>query len=355
MDLEEKIELVKKNPTEEILTEEDLKNLLETNEHPEHYIGFEISGKLHLGTLLICGIKINDFSKAGIKCKVFLADWHTFLNKKLGGNWDNIIKAYKYYEEAFKFFCPDAKIILGSELYFNNNEYWKDVVRFSSLVTLPRLMRTLTIMGRSEKEKLFASQMIYPPMQAVDVKYLCQIAHGGTDQRKVHVLCREIFPKLGWEKPIAVHHHLLAGLEKPPEIKDKFEKVEAAKMSKSKPWTCIFIHDNEEEIKEKLMKAWCPEGIIDGNPVLEIAQYIIFRMKKRFEIERKGKYNDTLEFFEYKELEEFYKQKKIHPLDLKESVARVLSEILKPIREHFEKPKNKKLLEIFEKLKEDNL
>lgn len=347
MDLEERIELIKKEPTEEILTEKDLRELLQTHERPEHYQGFEISGKLHLGSLIVSGIKINDFLRAKVKCKVFLADWHTFLNKKLGGNWENIKKACEYYKEAFEFFCPGVKVILGSELYFNNNEYWKDVVKFSSLVTLSRLMRTLTIMGRSEKEKLFASQMIYSPMQAVDVKYLCQIAHGGTDQRKIHVLCREIFPKLGWEKPVAVHHHLIPGLDKPPELKDKAERVIASKMSKSKPWTCIFIHDKEEEIREKIRKAWCPEGIVEENPILEYAKYIIFRVKKSFEIEREAKYGGTIEFFDYKELEEYYRQRKIHPLDLKENVARELNEILKPIREHFEKPKNKKLLEIF--------
>ncbi len=350
MDVETKIELVKKIPTEEDLTEEDLRELFETNEHPEHYQGFEISGLLHLGTLIVSGIKINDFAKAGIRVKVFLADWHTFLNKKLGSDWERIIKASKYYEEAFKFFCPKVKVILGSELYLNNNEYWKDLVRFASLVTLPRLMRTLTIMGRSEKEKLYASQMIYSPMQAVDVKYLAQIAHGGSDQRKIHVLCREIFPKLGWEKPIAVHHHLLAGLEKPPEVESKLERVVAAKMSKSKPWTCIFIHDTYEQIKEKLKKAWCPEGIVEGNPVLEIAKYIIFRLKESFEIEREEKYGGSLEVHSYEELEDLYKAKQIHPLDLKENVARELDEILKPIREHFEKPRYKKLLEVFKEV-----
>jgi tyrosyl-tRNA synthetase len=87
LDLETKLDLIKRPPTEEIITEQELRSLLETNEHPEHYIGFEISGLLHLGTLIICGYKINDFSKAGIRTKVFLADWHSFINNKLGGSW----------------------------------------------------------------------------------------------------------------------------------------------------------------------------------------------------------------------------------------------------------------------------
>jgi tyrosyl-tRNA synthetase len=53
MDIESKIELIKKSPTEEIITEEELREKLKTGEKLKHYIGFEISGLLHLGTLII--------------------------------------------------------------------------------------------------------------------------------------------------------------------------------------------------------------------------------------------------------------------------------------------------------------
>lgn len=350
MDLESKLELIRKLPTEEIITEGELRELLETNSHPEHYIGFEVSGFLHIGTLFMCGMKINDFSEAGIRTKVLLADWHSFLNKKLGGDWENIIKASKYYRKAFEFFCPKAKVVLGSDLYHHNDEYWRDLVRISSKVTLPRLMRTLTIMGRSEKEKLSFAQLIYPPMQATDVKYLGpDLAHGGSDQRKAHILCREVFPSLGWKKPVAVHHHLLPGLAKPPKVEsgNKAERVIAAKMSKSKPWTAVFIHDSKEEIVRKLNKAYCPPRITEGNPVTEIVKYLIFRFKRRFLVERKPEYGGTREFNSYEEFETAYLKGKIHPADLKANVAREVNEIVKPIREHFEKPANKKLLEVF--------
>jgi len=350
MDLEKKIDLIKAPPTEEIILEQELKELLQRNDHPEHYIGFEISGLLHLGTLIMSGNKINDLIDAGVHCKVFLADWHSFINKKLGGSWENILKASKYFAEGFKFYCPKAEIVLGSDLYHNNDEYWKDVIRFSSHITLARNTRCLTIMGRNEKENLNFAQYIYPPMQGVDVKYLGEnLPHGGMDQRKAHVLVREVFPKLGWKKPIPIHHHLLAGLAEPPKIKteEKLEKVIAAKMSKSKPWTAIFIHDSDEQIREKLIKAWCPPKEVEMNPVLEIVKYIIFRKKKFFVLDRSSKFGGTKEFQSYEELEKDYVAGKIHPSDLKENVARELNKIIKPIRDHFEKPSNKKLLEVF--------
>ena len=208
MDIETRMELIKKEPAEEIITEEELRELLQTNPHPRHYIGFEISGLLHLGTLFLSGYKVNDLIEAGVDCTVYLADWHSFINNKLGGVWENILKASKYFGEGFRFFCPKAKIILGSELYHGNDEYWKDIIRFSKHITLTRNTRCLTIMGRSQGEKLDFAQYLYPPMQGVDVKYLGpHMPHGGMDQRKVHVLCREVFPKLKWEKPIPIHQH----------------------------------------------------------------------------------------------------------------------------------------------------
>src|SRR5574342_1360693 len=124
MDLEGRISLVLKGPTEEIITMAELRNLLQTVSRPRHYIGLEISGKLHLGSLLLTGYKINDFIKAGVNTNVFLADWHTYINNKLDNDWQKIIEVSKYFGEAFKFFCPGVNIILGSSLYYTSDDYW---------------------------------------------------------------------------------------------------------------------------------------------------------------------------------------------------------------------------------------
>ncbi|MEM4339577.1 MAG: hypothetical protein QXE03_05120, partial [Candidatus Nitrosocaldus sp.] len=117
MDIESRLELIAREPTEEIVTLEELRSLLETDARPKHYIGLEISGLLHLGSLVLTGFKINDMIKAGVECTVFLADWHTFINDKLQGDWDVIRKVSRYYEDAFKFFCPGINVVMGSELY----------------------------------------------------------------------------------------------------------------------------------------------------------------------------------------------------------------------------------------------
>ena len=67
MDVTNKVDLIKRPPTKEIVKDEaELIELLNTNSKPKHYIGLEISGFLHLGSLISTGFKINDFIKAGI-------------------------------------------------------------------------------------------------------------------------------------------------------------------------------------------------------------------------------------------------------------------------------------------------
>ena len=342
MDVDERLAFIMREPTEEVVTSDELHTLIETKTHPKHYIGLEISGMLHIGSLVMTGFKINDFMKAGINTTVFLADWHTYINDKMGGDWDRIKKVSQYYTEAFKFFCPGVNIVLGSDLYKKTQDYWENLVRFSKHMTLARTMRSLTIMGRSEAEKnLDLSQLLYPPMQSVDIKALdLDIVHAGMDQRKIHMLVREIFPKLGWKVPVLVHHHLLPGLSEPLRISlDEGTGDDtriSSKMSKSKPASGILIHDDEKVIRDKIGKAFCPVGVAAGNPILELVRYVIFHEFDEFVIERPTKYGGSITYTSYKDIEHDFITKKIHPMDLKNSTATYINKIIEPIRKHFE-------------------
>ena len=331
MDITKKVELVEKPPTEEVVTHDELVQLFQTNNSPKHYIGLEISGFLHLGSLISTGFKINDFAKAGVKCTVFLADWHTLINDKLGGDWETISKVSKYYHDAFKIVCPKAEIVLGSDLYEQRKEYWSEFVKFTKHMSLARTMRTLTIMGRSEnEEKIDLAKLLYPPMQAVDIHSLdVDIAHAGMDQRKIHMLVREIFPKMKWKVPVAVHHKLLPGLSKPADTKDMI----LGKMSKSDPNSGIFIHNPDDEIKNKIKKAWCEEGITENNPLLEISRHVIFHEFDEMNIERPEKFGGNVSYGNYSELELDFAKKRLHPGDLKQTVGNYLVKIVSPIRD----------------------
>ncbi len=370
------LELIKKPPTEEILTEERLKEYINQKIKLRHYIGYEISGFVHLGTGLICMQKVADFQKAGIETIIFLADYHSWINKKLGGDLSVIRKvAGGYFKEALKISLKcvggDAEkvsFVLGSELYEKLGlEYLENVLKVSMGMTLSRARRSVTIMGRKKGEEINFAQLIYVPMQVADIFSLkVNLPHGGLDQRKAHVIALEVWKDFGY-KPVAVHHHLLLGMHITEEQRKKIleakrtgnrelfeESIIEIKMSKSKPESAIFIHDSEEEIKRKIMKAFCPPNEIEFNPIIELLKYIIFpyleRKNRKLEIENLKKGTKKT----YEKLEDFendYIKGEIHPLDLKNAVANYLIEILEPARKYFLDGSGKKYLEELTNLK----
>lgn len=351
MDIQSKIDLVKRSPTEEIVTEADLKKIFENYQHPRHYIGFEISGMIHIGSGLCTSMKIKDMISAGVKPTIFLADYHSYINEKLGGDLEKIQKvALGYFKHAFvSLGLDDSKVdyVLASNIY--DKDYWKYVLKISKDTTLKRMMRCLTIMGRKESDNTSCAGVVYPAMQAADIFQLdVQIAHAGMDQRKIHMLARELSHTYKRDF-VAVHGHLLPGLQGPGrmnspgvstgDLDSKVEEEMDAKMSKSKPDSAIFIHDSEDQIKNKIKKAYCPEKIVEGNPIIEYAQYLIMR-EKPLQIVRPAKFGGDLTISTIDELKQIYLDGKLHPMDLKAAVTTQLSEILKPSREYFEKNKH---------------
>jgi tyrosyl-tRNA synthetase len=195
-------------------------------------------------------------------------------------------------------------------------------------------------MGRNTNENLDFSQFLYPAMQSTDIHALdLDLVHSGTDQRKIHMLMREVFPKLNWKVPVSLHHHLLPGLTEPVKLgltEDSSEDLRiSSKMSKSKPMSGIFIHDDNKTIEMKIKKAFCPIGVSENNPILEIIRYIIFHRYKEFIIERPSKYGGTISYSSYSELKEDYDKQKIHPQDIKQSTSLYLCKLIEPIRNHF--------------------
>ena len=82
MDLESRLELIK-GVGEEIITEQELRKLLETNDKPIAYDGFEPSGLSHVPFGILRPLMIKDLQKAGVHLKLWLADWFAWINNKM--------------------------------------------------------------------------------------------------------------------------------------------------------------------------------------------------------------------------------------------------------------------------------
>src|SRR3989344_738620 len=315
MEFNKRLELIKRN-TVEIISEDEMRELLRKNKKPVVYCGYEPSGNIHLGHFVTLS-KILDFEKSGFKGKILLADVHAMLNRKADEKQiKNEIRAWK---KTIKAIGLKSEIILGSDFEFKK-DYQKDVIEIAQRATINRGLRSMQEVAR-DLEHATISQLWYPLMQIVDIKYLkADVALGGLEQRKIHMLGKENSKVLN-HNFIAVHTPLITSLKG------------EGKMSKSIPGSSIFLTDSCEEIKSTIKNAFCPEKQIENNPILQILKLVIFPRVKELIIKRNEKFGGEIKIGNYEELEKIYSQGKLHPMDLKNSVSEELEKIIKPIRE----------------------
>lgn len=318
METENRKELVLRNTTE-VVTEEELDEVLE-KDSPTTYVGYETSGPLHLGHWVSIR-KILDLQKAGFNLKVLFADLHTYLNKK--GEEDWIQAMTEYWQATFEALGVDADFIRGRE-FQEDTEYFHDILQLSKDTTINRGTRSMQEVARGDRDSQSISQIIYPLMQALDIEYLdVDLAVGGIEQRKIHMLAREVLPKIGYRKPTCLHHPLVVSLQG------------TDKMSSSKPSTMFPLHASEDTIKDRINDAFCPQGETEENPVIQICRFHIFGDDETLMIERPEKYGGNVEYTELEELKQDFESEELHPADLKSAVADHIAEKLEPVRERF--------------------
>lgn len=319
MDLDERVQLVERNISE-VITREELRELLERKAHPRAYVGYEPSGRVHLGHMLTVN-KLRDLQDAGFEVTVLLADMHAYLNRK--GSMEEMRELADYNKKCFIALGLDekkARFALGSEIQLGR-DYFLDVQRLALETTLHRARRSMDLVGRREENPRVA-RVLYPLMQVVDIVALgVDVAVGGMDQRKIHMLARDNLPKLGYRAPVCIHTPIIHGLDGGEKMSSSMDNF-------------IAVDDPEAEIKRKLRKAFCPLGEAANNPVLELYQYLIFPRYPEVVIKRPEKYGGALDYRSYEELEKDFVRREVHPQDLKESAAGYVSDMLSPVRDH---------------------
>ncbi len=313
MNNKKSIELIKRN-TVEVINEDKIRKFLKKG---VVYCGYECSGEIHLGHLVTI-LKLLDLQKAGIKVKILLADWHTWLNKK--GDWDFVNSQLKQWEKGFKAIGLRAEIVRGTS-YQRKSDYFEDILKLALHVTVNRGVRSMQKVAR-DIENAKISQIIYPLMQVADVKYLkTNFVVAGSDQRKIYMLGVDEGQDIGLQEAVYLYTPLIPGLKGP-----------GTKMSSSIKESFISIRDSKKDIEKKINKAYCQTRDIKNNPVLAITRLIIFPKFEKMKIKRSNKFGGDIEFKNYKSLEKSFELGELHPADLKKAVAESLEKIIAPIR-----------------------
>jgi tyrosyl-tRNA synthetase len=326
MDVEERLELIKRN-TVEIISEQELKKLLAEKKQPVIYWGTAPTGRPHIG-YLFPALKMADLIRAGFKLKILLADIHAALDNVA---WPILEKRYEYYKkiiplllQAIGVDTKNVEFVRGSSFQMQE-KYIYDVLKMSTFTSVHDAHKAASeVVKMGDNPRL--SGLIYPLMQALDEVYLEADAQlGGTDQRKIKVLARENLPKLNYTPRIEVMHDLIPGL------------TQGGKMSSSVEDSKIDLVDDEKTIQSKLNKAYCLEGD-PNNGLLPFLKHVLMIIKadkgEKFLVERPEKFGGNKSYKNYEEIEKDFLEKKLHPMDLKNSLAKEIAKLLKPIQDH---------------------
>ncbi len=308
-----KIDLIKRNCVE-IINEDKIQKFMKKG---SVYCGYECSGEIHLGHLVTI-LKLLDLQKAGIKVKILLADWHTWLNKK--GDWDFVNKQLKQWEKGFKSVGLKANIVKGTT-FQKKPDYFEDVLKLSLGLTVNRGVRAMQQVAR-DIEHAKISQIIYPLMQVEDVKKLeVNFVVSGTDQRKIYMMGTDQGKEIGLQEAVYLYTPLIPGLAGP-----------GTKMSSSVANSFISIRDKKEDVKKKVNKAYCTQGDIENNPILAITRLVVFPSLDKLEVKRPDKFGGNINFKSYEDVEKAFESGKLHAADLKSAVAESIEKIIAPIR-----------------------
>src|SRR3989344_9145507 len=322
MNIQDKLNLIKRN-TEEIIGEEELKEILSKKKKPAVYLGTAITGSPHIA-YLTWALKLADFLRAGFEVKILLADLHGALDNT---PWEVLEKRYSYYEkiipllfESLEVKTSSLKFVKGSEFQLSK-DYFLDLMKLSTYVSVHDATKAASeVVKLGDNPKL--SGILYPLMQALDEEYLgVDVQYGGVDQRKIFVLAGEVLPKIGYRKRVHVMTPMLPGLI-------------GSKMSASVPASKIDLLDDEVTVRKKINAAECVAGNPD-NGLMAFLKHLIFVVKKdrkeSFVVERKAEHGGKLVYASYEDLERDFISQKLHPGDLKAAVAREIISLLEPM------------------------
>ncbi|MGQ3410912.1 tyrosine--tRNA ligase [Natrinema sp. LN54] len=320
-------DLITRN-AEEVVTDEEVSDLAADPAGKRAYVGYEPSGVLHLGHLLTAN-KLIDLQEAGMDVVILLADVHAYLNDK--GTFDEIQDTAEQMKAQFLAYGLDeaqTEFVYGSEFQLDE-EYVLDLHTLEVDTTMNRAQRAMAEIQGDETAKV--SHLVYPLMQSLDIEYLdLDLAVGGLDQRKVHMLAREKLPEVDYEVRPALHTPIVADLTSGE-----------GKMSSSEGVT-ISMEDSTEDLEEKVNSAYCPptrdpEPDDDGNerenPVLELFEYHVFPRFDEIVVERPEKYGGDLTYEDYEALADDLESGELHPADAKGTLATYLDELIAPGRE----------------------
>ncbi|KAL8342598.1 hypothetical protein RB598_004125 [Gaeumannomyces tritici] len=332
---EERLALINEN-LEEALNMEIIEEILAQGRDPKIYWGSATTGRPHVG-YFVPALKLAQFLAAGCELTILLADIHGFLD-----NLKAPIEIVEYRAEYYKFVIqamlravgvPTEKLrfVLGSS-YQKSAPFIMDVYKLASLTSEHDARRAgAEVVKQSDNAPL--SGLLYPLLQALDEEYLGADAQfGGTDQRKIFTLAKEVLPKIGYKPRAHMMNPMIPGLQ-------------GTKMSSSDPDSKIDLLDSAEAVTKKLRKAESVPKVPEGNGILAFVEFVLLPASKlklghpEFRVERERDGLEPLVYDNIEKIRQDYREDVLSPQLLKPAVTKGLLELMAPIQAEFQASK----------------
>ncbi|XWV25640.1 tyrosine-tRNA synthetase [Tupanvirus deep ocean] len=317
------------------------------------YFGTAPTGRIHIGYLVPL-LKIADFLKAGCEVKILFADLHAVLDN-LKSTMQQVEFRTSYYEKMIKSILKNLNVPLDKLTFVRGSSfqlsqaYTMDMYKISTLATLHDAKKAgAEVVKQTDNPKM--SGLLYPILQALDEQYLDVDAQfGGVDQRKLFTFAADVLPLIGYKKRIHLMNPMLTAINAMPKDSNENTNISEIKMSSSDLNSKIDMLDSKNEIKKKINRAYCLEGDLSFNPLMELMKHVTFPLLNNcgssiFKINRKEIHGGPLSFSNYADLEKDFVEKKLHPQDLKTGIIDCLNLFMEPIRAEFNDKESQSLI-----------
>lgn len=340
MEMEQKLNLITRN-LQEYHGLEQMRKIME--QRPlKIYWGTAPTGRIHIGYLVPL-LKIADYLAAGCEVKILFADLHAMLDN-LKSTPELVQLRCDYYEKMIKTILRELGVELDNLIFVRGSsfqltpEYTNDVYKISTLSSLRDCKKAgAEVVKQTENPKL--SGLLYPILQALDEEYLDVDAQfGGIDQRKILMFAADALPTVGYAKRCHLMTPMLTAIDSQPS--SDAENIYNTKMSSSNLNSKIDFLDGKGEIKRKINRAYCLEGDMTFNPLMDLMKLVIFPLLENqcingFVINRSEKYGGPILYDNYDALSKDFSSKNLHPQDLKLGIIDCLNNFIEKIRIKF--------------------
>lgn len=327
----------------DVLGKNYLLDKISNNKPLKGYFGTAPTGKIHIGYLVPL-LKIGDMVNAGCNMIILLADVHAFLDSRKSNLEDEARTEYykEIITETLRILNVDLSKItfMKGSNYQYSKPYIQDLLTVLNKITVKEAQHAgAEVVKQSDNPNL--ASLIYPIMQMLDETHLnddIDLELGGIDQVKIFGFASD--HRLDKTKKMTyVMNRMVSGLSKVSLRDPKTNELVQNKMSSSESAGKLDLLDTPKETLNKFKQTYCLEGDAEDNTIIILCKDIIFplltRLNLPFVIVRKPKFGGDYQINSCNDLVEQFSNKQLHPEDLKNSVAYMISKIFEPLRAHF--------------------